>query len=70
MKKFLDIAKWILFLAVPILYYGVGVEENIFMDIVWVFSFAQLTKDFIMKVLLKEKYCEIPQTEITKKENE
>jgi len=70
MKKFLDIAKWILFLAVPTLYYGVGVEENIFMDIVWVFSFAQLTKDFIMKVLLKEKYCEIPQTEITKKENE
>ena len=59
MKKFLEIAKYLLFLGVPLLYFGVGVQENILLDIAWVFAFAQLTKDFIMKILLKEKYCEI-----------
>ena len=59
MKKFLEIIKYLIFITVPLLYYGVGVQENIIMDIAWVFSFAQLTKDFIMKVLLKKKYCEI-----------
>jgi len=59
MKKFLEIAKYLLFLGVPLFYYGVGIQENILLDIAWVYAFAQLTKDFIMKVLLKEKYCEI-----------
>ena len=59
MKKLLEITKYIIFISVPALYYGVGYEENILMDLAWVYSFAQLTKDFIMKILLKKKYCEI-----------
>ena len=59
MRRFLEIAKYIIFIGVPILYYVVKYPENIIIDIAWVYAFAQLTKDFIMKVVLKEKYCEI-----------
>ena len=59
MKKILEIFKWIVFIGVPILYYIVEYQQNILMDIAWVYTFALLTKEFIMKVLLKEKYCEI-----------
>jgi len=51
--------KWIIFIGLPILYYGLDYKQNIIMDVLWVYSFALITKDFIMRVVLKKKYCEI-----------
>lgn len=52
-------AKWLIFIGLPILYYGLDYKQNIIMDVLWVYCFALITKDFIMKVLLKKKYCDI-----------
>ena len=62
MKKIVEIAQYLIFIAVPILYYGLDIQPNFFMDVGWIYSFAMLTKAFIMKVLFKEKYCEIDLT--------
>jgi len=51
--------KWLIFIGLPILYYGLDYKQNTIMDVLWVYSFALITKDFIMKVVLKKKYCEI-----------
>jgi hypothetical protein len=51
--------KWIIFIGLPILYYGLDYKQNIIMDVFWVYSFALITKDFTMRVVLKKKYCEI-----------
>ena len=51
--------KWIIFIGLPILYYGLDYKQNMIMDVLWVYSFALITKDFIMRVVLKKKYCEI-----------
>ncbi len=51
--------KWIIFIGLPILYYGLDYKQNIIMDVLWVYCFALITKDFIMRVILKKKYCEI-----------
>ena len=51
--------KWLIFIGLPILYYGLDYKQNIIMDVLWVYCFALITKDFIMRVLLKEKYCDI-----------
>jgi hypothetical protein len=50
--------KWIIFLGLPIMYYGIDFKQNIILDILWVYCFALITKDFIMKFVLKKKYCE------------
>jgi len=51
--------KWLIFIGLPILYYGLDYKQNTIMDILWVYCFALITKDFIMRVVLKKKYCEI-----------
>ena len=51
--------KWFIFIGLPILYYGLDYKQNTIMDILWVYCFALITKDFIMRVVLKKKYCEI-----------
>lgn len=51
--------KWLIFIGLPILYYGLDYKQNIIMDVLWVYCFALITKDFIMRVVLKEKYCDI-----------
>ena len=51
--------KWIIFIGLPILYYGLEYKQNVIMDILWVYCFALITKDFIMRVVLKKKYCDI-----------
>jgi len=51
--------KWIIFIGLPILYYGLDYKQNTIMDVLWVYCFALITKDFIMKVVLKKKYCEV-----------
>ena len=51
--------KYIIVLGYPILIFGLDYYPNIVMDLLWVYSFALITKDFIMKVVLKKKYCDI-----------
>ncbi len=51
--------KWIIFIGLPILYFGLDYKQNIIMDVLWVYCFALITKDFIMRVILKKKYCDI-----------
>ena len=51
--------KWLIFIGLPILYYGLDYKQNIIMDLLWVYCFALITKDFIVRVVLKEKYCDI-----------
>jgi hypothetical protein len=51
--------KWVIFIGLPILYYGLEYKQNIIMDILWVYCFALITKDFIMRVILKKRYCNI-----------
>ncbi len=58
MKKFLNIAKWLVLVGVPILYYGLKLQQNIIVDLMWVYAFAMISKDFVMKIILKERYCE------------
>jgi len=41
--------KWLIFIGLPILYYGLDYKQNIIMDILWVYSFALITKDFIIR---------------------
>jgi len=51
--------KWFIFIGLPILYFGLDYKQNIIMDVLWVYCFALITKDFIMRVVLKRKYCDI-----------
>jgi len=51
--------KWLIFIGLPILYYGLDYKQNIIMDVLWVYCFALITKDFIVRVVFKEKYCNI-----------
>jgi hypothetical protein len=51
--------KWIIFIGLPILYYGLDYKQNVIMDVLWVYCFALISKDFIMRVVLKRKYCDI-----------
>ena len=51
--------KWLIFIGLPILYYGLDYKQNIIMDILWIYCFALITKDFIVRIVLKEKYCDI-----------
>jgi len=51
--------KWIIFIGLPILYYGLEYKQNVIMDVLWVYCFALITKDFIMRVVLKKRYCDI-----------
>jgi hypothetical protein len=51
--------KWVIFIGLPILYYGLEYKQNVIMDILWVYCFALITKDFIMRVVLKKRYCNI-----------
>ncbi len=50
--------KWIIFLGLPILYFVLDFKVNIILDILWIYSFALITKDFIMRFVLKKKYCD------------
>lgn len=51
--------KYIIIFGWPILIFGLDYKPNIIMDLLWVYSFALITKDFIMKFVLKKKYCNI-----------
>ncbi len=50
--------KWVIFLGLPILYFVLDFKTNIILDLLWIYSFALITKDFIMRFVLKKKYCD------------
>lgn len=49
--------KYVILIGWPLLLYGLEYEPNIIMDLLWVYSLALMTKDLILKVVLKKKYC-------------
>ncbi len=51
--------KWLVFIGLPILYYGLGYKHNTIMDVLWVYCFVLIIKDFIVRVVLKKKYGDI-----------
>ena len=51
--------KWLVFIGLPILYYGLDYKHNTVMDVLWVYCFVLIAKDFIVRVIFKEKYCDI-----------
>jgi len=51
--------KWLVFIGLPILYYGLDYKHNTFMDILWIYCFVLIVKDFVMIVILKKRYCEV-----------
>ncbi len=51
--------KWFVFIGLPILYYGLDYNHNTVMDVLWVYCFVLISKDFIVRVIFKEKYCDI-----------
>ena len=50
--------KWLIFIGLPLLYYGLDYKQNMVMNVLWVYSFALIIKDFVMLVILKKKYGE------------
>ena len=50
--------KWLIFIGLPILYYGLDYKHNTVMDILWAYCFALIIKDFIVSVVLKKKFKE------------
>ncbi len=51
--------KWIIFIGLPILYYGLDYKQNTIMDILWLYCLFLIIKDFIIIIVLKKKYCDI-----------
>ena len=50
--------KWLIFIGLPILYYGLDYKQNMIMNFLWFYCFALIIKDFLMIVILKKRYGE------------
>ncbi|MEA1953441.1 MAG: hypothetical protein U9O24_03530 [Campylobacterota bacterium] len=50
--------KYVILIGWPILLFGLEYKPNIIMDLLWVYCLALVTKDFIVRVILKKKYCD------------
>ena len=48
--------KWLIFIGLPILYYGLDYKQNMIMNFLWFYCFALIIKDFVMIVILKKRY--------------
>ena len=48
--------KWLILIGLPILYFGLEYKSNMVMNVLWVYSFVLVIKDFIYLVILKKKY--------------
>jgi len=59
--------KYIILIGWPILLYGLEYKPNMIMDLLWVYCLALMTKDFIVRVILKKKYCTIDSCSTPKK---
>ncbi len=43
--------KWLIFIGLPILYYGLDYKQNIVMNILWVYCLILIIKDFVVMFL-------------------
>ena len=59
LSKTLLIIFILIFISIPIYYLILNGESNIIFDFIWIIIFAQLTKEFILKIVFKKKYCDI-----------
>jgi hypothetical protein len=50
--------KYIILIGWPVLLYGLEYKPNIVMDLLWVYCFALMTKDIIVRFVLKKRYCD------------
>ena len=50
--------KYIILIGWPVLLYGLEYKPNMIMDILWVYCLALMTKDMIVKFVLKKSYCD------------
>jgi len=51
--------KYLILIGWPILLYGLEYRPNVIMDLLWVYCLALMTKDIIVKFVLKKSYCEL-----------
>jgi hypothetical protein len=47
--------KWLIFIGLPILYYGLDYRQNIVMNILWVYCLILIIKDFIVIVINRKR---------------
>jgi len=50
--------KYIILFGWPMLRYGLDYQDNIIIDILWVYSLILMIKDIVYKFVLKKSYCE------------
>jgi len=50
--------KYLILIGYPVLIYQMGYKPSIYIDILWVYSLALMTKDIIFKFVLKRSYCD------------
>ena len=42
----------------PLLRFGLGYADNIYIDILWLYCLALMIKDIVYKFVLKKSYCD------------
>jgi len=47
--------KWLIFIGLPILYYGLDYRQNIIMNVLWIYSLILIIKDFIVMFIYNKK---------------
>ncbi len=50
--------KYFVLIGYPVLLYGLDYAPNLYIDILWVYCLALMTKDIIFKFVLKRSYCD------------
>jgi hypothetical protein len=50
--------KYFVLIGYPVLLYGLDYKPSTYMDILWVYCLALMTKDIIFKFVLKKSYCD------------
>jgi hypothetical protein len=50
--------KYIILIGWPVLLYGLEYKPNFIMDLLWVYCLALMTKDIIVRFVLKKRYCD------------
>jgi len=48
--------KWLIVIGWPLLYFGLDYNPNMIMNLLWVYSFGLILKDFIYIVIFRKKY--------------
>ena len=51
--------KWLVFIGLPILYYGLDYKQNMIMNILWFYCLILIIKDFVMRFIFKKRYGDL-----------